>query len=79
MSKELRHENIIQWGKVLCTELLSPASIVASWHGQSLGCPRAESALVPQGCVRVSSLIMLVLVCVSFPKISCKAGFQHKG
>lgn len=47
MSKESRHENIIQWGKVLSTELLSPASIVAPWHGQSL----AESALVLHGCV----------------------------
>lgn len=49
MSKELRHKNIIWWGKVFSTELLSPASIVSPWHGQSLGYPRAESVLVPHG------------------------------
>lgn len=44
MSKELRHENVIWWVKVLSTELLSPASIVAPWHRQNLGYPRAEWA-----------------------------------
>lgn len=66
-------------GKVFSTELLSPASIVAPWHGQSLGYPRAELVLVPHGCIRDSNLIMLMLVYVRFSKISCKAGFQHLG
>lgn len=37
MSKELRHENIIQWGKVLSTELLSPSSLSGTMAWAELG------------------------------------------
>lgn len=38
----MRCGNITQRDKVLATELLSPANIVALWGGQTWGYPKAE-------------------------------------